>query len=94
MPPSGALIVHRLSQPRLVNREFRVDCGHDRFAGAADLRPRGQRRGLRALLARGLRARRLCSAAAARMAAGTAGVGRGIAGEAHDGRTKRCGCLH
>jgi hypothetical protein len=32
---------------------------------------------------------RLCSAAAARTAAGTAGAGRGIAGGARDGRTKQ-----
>jgi hypothetical protein len=64
---------------------------------------RGRRRGLRALLARqimrallarGLRARRLCSAVATRTTSGTAGAGRGIAGGARDGRTKNYGRLH
>jgi hypothetical protein len=59
------------------------DCGRcwrGGFAGVATLRARP---------IWGLRARRLCLATAARTAAGTAGAGRGIAGGAHDGRTKQ-----
>jgi hypothetical protein len=55
-------------------------CWRDGFAGVAALRVRPIWE---------LRARQLCLAAAARTAAGTAGAGRGMAGGAHDGRTKQ-----
>jgi hypothetical protein len=69
-----------------------LGCGREDGGGDCGRYWRGGFAGVAALRARpiwGLRARRLCSAAAATTAAGTAGAGRGIAGGTRDGRTKQ-----